>query len=98
MRGDSAVPTADLRVRWLDHEVLVGCVRPASMSETVVTGREADRRVGEDKARVRARETRQEDRSDPAAPQDRGHRPYGRRICGGGWPGGFAPPRLLASA
>src|SRR5207247_10144691 len=83
-RGHGAVPTADLRVRWLDHEVLVGCVRPASMSETVMTGREADGRIGEDVPGIRARETREEDRIDPAAPEDREHRLDDRPSCGGG--------------
>src|SRR2546422_6443025 len=84
VRGDGAVPTADLRIRWLDDEVLIWCVCPAAVAETVVTGGEADRRIGEDVAGIRARETRQQDRVDPAAPQHREHRFDDRRIGGGG--------------
>src|SRR5438034_9894775 len=31
--GDGAVPATDPRVRWLDHEVFVGRVRAAAVSE-----------------------------------------------------------------
>src|SRR5256885_10650401 len=38
VRCHRAVPAADLRIRRLDHEVLVRRVRPTAVSETVVTG------------------------------------------------------------
>src|SRR5438093_3453740 len=84
MGGDGAVPATYPRVRRLDYEVLVGRVRAAAMAETVVAGRETDRRVGEDVAGIRAGKTRQQDRVDPAALQHREHRLDDRRIGGRG--------------
>src|SRR6266550_303937 len=80
VRGHCAVPAADLRVRWLDHEVLVRRVRSAAVSETVVTSRKADRRVGEDVTGIGARQTRKQDRVDAAALQNGEHRCDDRRI------------------
>src|SRR4029453_13847031 len=54
VRAYGAVPAAHLRVRRLDHQVLVGRVRAAAVAEAEVARRQPQRRVREDVAGVRA--------------------------------------------
>jgi hypothetical protein len=41
VRSHSTVPVADIRIRWLDNEVLVGRVRAAAMAKPEVSGGES---------------------------------------------------------
>src|SRR5438067_1641120 len=54
VRGHGAVPVGELRVRWLDDEVLIGCVRAAAVPKTEVPRRETQRLARERIARIAA--------------------------------------------
>ena len=79
-RPHRAVEALDLRVRRLDHVVLVGRVRAAAVAEAEVAGRQLQRLAGEDVARLRAGVARPEDRIDAAPPVDGELRADERRV------------------
>src|SRR5207249_11731703 len=79
-RAYGALPGPPLRVRRLDHEVLVGRVGAAAVAEAEMAGGELERLAGEDDAGIRARVARQHDRVEPRLPVDRQLRLDDRRV------------------
>src|SRR5439155_399961 len=69
VRGDGPVPVRDPGVRRLDHEVLVRRVRSAAVTETEVSGGEAQRLAGEDVPRIAAGDARHDRGLDARAAQ-----------------------------